>query len=92
MKRLKKRDHVGHVLVCHGGRCSKHGADDVRRALRAELSDAAQRVRVGRTLCQGDCKDACVVTFEGKDMRRWGNVQVKDVAKLSKKILKRCRV
>lgn len=92
MKKLKPK-HELHVFVCHGSKCSKRGASDIRSDLRKGLRDAGVDVRVSRTTCQGQCKRAPVVFTEGKKSKWWGEVSRDDadklVSKLSKKFSKK---
>ena len=94
MKKLKPK-HDLHVFVCHGGKCSKRGASDLRGDLRKGLRDAGVSVRVSRTTCQGQCKRAPVVFTEGKKPKWWGEVSRDDtdelVSKLSKPLQRAAR-
>ena len=86
MKKLKPKLYRVHAFVCHGGKCSRAGAAEIRSGLRKVVKTQGSEVRVSRTLCQGYCKHACVVFAEGKASRWWAKVEPGDVPKLAKKL------
>ncbi|WP_248925874.1 (2Fe-2S) ferredoxin domain-containing protein [Paenibacillus hamazuiensis] len=53
-----------HVFMCNGSSCMRQGAEEVTRAIREEIAvrGADGLIHTTRTLCQGRCEDACVVT------------------------------
>jgi len=54
-----------HVFICNGVNCMNNQAEDVTRAVRAEITSHGvdSIIHTTRTLCQGRCEDACVVTI-----------------------------
>lgn len=53
-----------HVFICNGGSCKNGQAEEVTQSIRAEIAvqGADHLIHTTRTLCQGRCEDACVVT------------------------------
>ncbi len=89
MKKLDPKPYRGHVFVCEGKDCAKHGARDLSKALRHELRARDADCRISRTACLGQCAKRCVVGFEGPGGRWWGGARPGDAPKLAKKIAKR---
>jgi (2Fe-2S) ferredoxin len=54
----KVRDYDSHVLFCCGGDCKKHGAKDIKKAMKDELRAEGinREVRVDSVECLGLCK------------------------------------
>ncbi|MEK5645684.1 MULTISPECIES: (2Fe-2S) ferredoxin domain-containing protein [Paenibacillus] len=52
-----------HLLICNGGNCMKHQAEEVTLAIRDEINqlEANRQIHTTRTRCNGRCDDACVV-------------------------------
>ena len=91
MKRLEITSRDLHVFVCHGSRCTRHGAPAVRRELVRALARLGLKPRASRTSCQGRCKQGCIVFVERPRARRWGYVRVEDVERLAGKLAKALR-
>jgi (2Fe-2S) ferredoxin len=53
-----------HILICNGGSCARCGAEELTASLRAEISrrHLNTSIHTTKTLCNGRCQDACVVT------------------------------
>ncbi|QQE72601.1 (2Fe-2S) ferredoxin domain-containing protein [Brevibacillus composti] len=52
-----------HVFLCNGGSCTREGAEELTKAIRAAITDAGldDQVHTTKTMCNGRCEDSCVV-------------------------------
>jgi NADH:ubiquinone oxidoreductase subunit E len=52
-----------HLLLCNGKSCTRAGAEDVTKAIRAEIKEQGlkEQVLTSQTLCNGRCVDSCTV-------------------------------
>lgn len=51
-----------HILLCNGSNCTGAGAEEVTRAVRAEIKARGlnHQIHTTRTRCNGRCEDKCV--------------------------------
>jgi (2Fe-2S) ferredoxin len=58
---LSKTKH--HVLICNGGSCMVHGAEELTQEIRKEIKGQCldDVIHTSRTRCNGRCEDKCVV-------------------------------
>lgn len=76
-----------HIFICHGSKCSKNGADDIRSNLRKALKNESVKAKISKTSCQSLCKKGCIVFAQGKDSKQaWQEVKARDADQLAQQL------
>lgn len=76
-----------HIFICHGSKCAKNGAEEIRSTLRKTLKSQGLKAKISKTSCQSLCKHGCIVFAQAKDEQyAWQEVRQKDIPTLATKL------